>query len=68
VEQGAPAASSGLRADDLILSANGRPLLTVDDLQRAMVLAAGPALHLRVDRAGEDRFLVVFPAARPKAA
>ena len=68
VEQGAPAAAAGLRAQDLLLNANGRPLLTVDDLQRTMVLAADPVLRLQVDRAGETRSVVVLPAARPRAA
>jgi serine protease Do len=68
VEQGAPASLSGIQAQDLLLSANGRPLLTVDDLQRAMVLSSAPELHLGLDRAGQARSLVVVPAARPRAA
>ena len=68
VEEGAPAAASGLHAHDLLLSANGRPLFTVDDLQRAMVLAADHELRLQVERSGETRSVVVLPAARPRAA
>jgi S1-C subfamily serine protease len=38
VVSGGPAASAGLREGDLLLSANGEPLASIDDLQRAMVL------------------------------
>jgi S1-C subfamily serine protease len=68
VEAGAPAAASGVKADDLLLTANGRPLLTVDDLQRVMVLGATAALTLEIERGGDARTIVVAPAARPRAA
>jgi serine protease Do len=68
IEPGAPAAVSGLRAGDLLLTGDGRPLLTVDDLHRGMVLAAAAELTLQVDRGGEIRTAIVVPAARPRAA
>ena len=68
VEPGGPAAAAGLRAGDLLLSADHWELRTVDDLQRTMVLAGHPALTLEVERDGQRRDLLVSPAARPQAA
>ena len=68
VGAGTPAAASGLREDDVLLSANGRRVATVDDLQRVMVLSGEPELQLGVRRGGEERQLVVRPSARPRAA
>ena len=67
VAGGTPASDSGLRKDDVLLSANGRPVATVDDLQRALVLS-GPEVHLAVRRGGEDRQLLVRPSPQPRAA
>lgn len=52
VEAGSPAEGGGLRQGDLLVAADGGDLLTLDDLQRAMVLAAAPELELEVLRAG----------------
>jgi S1-C subfamily serine protease len=67
VGSGTPAAQSGLLADDVLLAANGRPVATVDDLQRVLVLS-GPEVRLEVRRRGEGRELVVRPSSRPRAA
>jgi serine protease Do len=66
VEPATPAAASGLQGDDLLLSADRYPIDTLDDLQRALVLAAHPEIGLEVLRAGSRRALVVRP--RPRAA
>lgn len=68
VEPGTPASVSGLRAQDLLVSANGWPVLTVHDLQRAMVLSPQPELRLELRRGGQPRELVVVPQPRPQAA
>lgn len=68
VEPNAPAAAAGLRVNDLLLRANRRAVLTVDDLQRAMVLSAPAALVLSIERDGRASTVAVEPAARPVAA
>jgi len=68
INGGVPSADeSGLRKDDVLLTANGRPVATVDDLQRVIVLS-GPEVRLAVRRGGEDRQLLVRPSPRPRAA
>lgn len=67
VGSGTPASDSGLRKDDVLLAANGRPVATVDDLQRVLVLS-GPEIRLAVRRGAEDRQLLVRAAPRPQAA
>jgi S1-C subfamily serine protease len=54
VEVAAPAAAAGIRGGDLLLSADGKPLGTVDDLQRVMVLSSAEELQLELLR-GESR-------------
>jgi serine protease Do len=66
VEPATPAFASGLQAQDLLLAANQSPIDTLDDLQRALVLAAAPELGLEVLRAGSRKSLTVRP--RPRAA
>jgi len=68
VEANAPASTAGLRAGDLLLRANSRAVLTVDDLQRAMVLSAPAALVLSLERDGRAQTIAVSPNARPAAA
>ena len=64
MEPNAPASAAGLRANDLLLRANSRAVLTVDDLQRAMVLSAPAALVLSIERDGRAETVSVEPAAR----
>jgi S1-C subfamily serine protease len=66
VEAGAPAGRAGLRQGDLLLRANGSPLYTLDDLQRALVLSDGQvSLELR---RGEEVRLVPIEPERKRAA
>lgn len=67
VGPGTPAAASGLVKDDVLLTANGRPVATVDDLQRVLVLS-GAEVRLAIRRGDEDRHIVVRPSSRPQAA
>jgi serine protease Do len=67
VGAGTPAAASGLVKDDVLLTANGRPVATVDDLQRVLVLS-GAEVRLAIRRGDEDRHIVVRPSSRPQAA
>jgi serine protease Do len=61
VEAGAPADRGGVREGDLLVSANGSEIVTLDDLQRVMVLTAEPELQLEVLRDGERRRLGLRP-------
>jgi S1-C subfamily serine protease len=63
-----PAARAGLKPSDLVLSANGVAVASVDDLVRAMVLGDGAELTLRVARGEERLTLQVTPRAERKAA
>ncbi len=64
VEAGTPAERAALADGDLLLSANGSPLDTLDDLQRVLVLSAPPEVQLEVLRRGERRRMAVRPAPR----
>ena len=68
VEPGTPADQGGVREGDLLLAANGSEVVTLDDLQRVMVLTARSELDLEVLRGGERRQLVLRPRALREAA
>jgi serine protease Do len=68
VARGEPAGFAGLRAGDLVLSANGVAVASVDDLIRTMVLGDGAELTLRVARGEERLALLVTPRAERQAA
>jgi serine protease Do len=63
VEEGSAADVAGLAEGDLLVSAGGRPLLSVDDLYDALDASeAGDSLELVVLRGTEERTVtVVFP-------
>jgi serine protease Do len=61
VVAGSPAETAGLRAGDLLVSAGGAPVETLDDLSRAMVLGAGEPLGVEVQRGEERQVLGVRP-------
>jgi serine protease Do len=68
VVSGEPADRGGLRAGDLVLSANGEPVGSVDDLVRKLVLSGGQTLALEVVRGRERLRLDVTPRAERRAA
>jgi serine protease Do len=55
VQGGTPADDAGLLPDDLLLGINGRPVNSVDDLQRLMALATEDEVHLDVLRKGRRK-------------
>jgi S1-C subfamily serine protease len=61
VEGGSPADRGGVREGDLLVSANASEVVTVDDLQRVMVLAPAPELDLEVIRGERRLHLAVRP-------
>jgi serine protease Do len=57
-----PAAKGGVRADDVILEVNGKPVTTAADLQRLMYDdAIGRGIAVRVLRSGRAIDLDVIP-------
>jgi S1-C subfamily serine protease len=62
VAEGSPAASAGLRAEDLIVELGGHPVERVDDVQRLMTDdAIGHALPVRVLRGERELELELWP-------
>jgi len=61
-----PAAKGGVRADDVILEVNGKPVTTAADLQRLMYDdAIGRGITVRVQRSGQTLDLDVTPVELP---
>jgi S1-C subfamily serine protease len=61
-----PAAKGGVRADDVILEVNGKPVTTAADLQRLMYDdAIGQGITVRVHRGGQTLDLDVTPVELP---
>jgi len=54
-EPGGPAAAAGLQEGDVILDLDGRPIVTVSDLQNQLLrLEPGSAVEITIRRAGRD--------------
>ncbi|MBJ6760489.1 trypsin-like peptidase domain-containing protein [Myxococcaceae bacterium JPH2] len=68
VKPGAPADDAGLLAEDLLLSINGRPVQSVDDLQRLMALSTDDAVQLDVLRKGRRKTTAVRAHPRLESA
>jgi S1-C subfamily serine protease len=68
VGAGSPAATAGLKAGDLLLSANGKAVTCVDDLQRVLVLAGPGEVELGVYRAGRRHQVTALPIPESQAA
>jgi len=68
VEDETPASASGLKAEDVLLTANESPILTIDDLQRVMVLAGAEPIRLEILRRHERGHLLLHPRPRARAA
>jgi S1-C subfamily serine protease len=61
-----PAAKGGVRADDVILEVNGKPVTAAADLQRLMYDdAIGRGITVRVQRRGQTLDLDVTPVELP---
>jgi len=63
-----PAQSAGLKKGDLLLSANGRTVSSIDDLQRVMVLSGQAEVRLEVYRGERREELLARPRLEAKAA
>src|SRR5215469_4130731 len=65
VGAGSPAQKAGLKKGDLVLTANGKPIASVDDLQRVMVLGGPGEVQLEIYRGEDRRRMSAFP--KPQA-
>jgi S1-C subfamily serine protease len=65
---GSPAQAAGLATNDLLLAAGERPVETLDDLQRVLVLAPGAEIAVEVLRGGKRERLAIRPRAARAAA
>lgn len=68
VARGEPAERAGLKEHDIVLSANGMPVASVDDLVRTMVLGGGGELTLAIARGDKQLTLAVTPRPAREAA
>jgi len=68
VGTGSPAQEAGLKKGDLVLTANGKPIASVDDLQRVMVLAGPGEVQLEIYRGEDRRRMSAFPKPQAEAA
>ena len=59
VEEGSPAETAGLSPGDLLVAADGRPLMVVEDLHEALEEFEGPSMELQVFRGTEERKVTV---------
>jgi len=63
VVEGSPAATAGLRPEDLIVELDGSPVADVGDIQRLMVVERiGASVPVRVLREDRDLELSLVPA------
>ncbi len=65
---GSPAQAAGLKKGDLLLSANGKPIASVDDLQRVLVLAGPGEVQLEIYRQEARHRLSAWPKPEARAA
>ena len=67
VGAGTPAELAGIREGELLLSANGAPLSSIDDLQRVMVFSENGTVRLKTAADTRRREVVVRPRAMAMA-
>lgn len=65
VVPGAPAAKAGIQVNDILLSANKKPLHTVADVSRAIQEAQGKAMTFELLRKGKRQTVEVTPEKNP---
>jgi regulator of sigma E protease len=64
VEPLSPASGAGLRAGDVVLTADGEPLASFDDLRAVVLASGGRTIPLEVWRDGETLALSITPQER----
>src|SRR5574341_165017 len=61
VAEGSPAASAGLRTDDLVTRVDGRPVSHWEDLDEAVAASGGRTLAVTVERGSTEQTVSVAP-------
>jgi len=64
IEPLSPASAAGLRPGDVILTADGRPLVAFDDLRQVVMSSGDETIPLEVWRDGNIRQLAITPTER----
>jgi S1-C subfamily serine protease len=68
VEGGGPAARAGVQEGDVLVSYDGRPVRTIDDLHRLLTAErVGLAAQLRLVRRGDQLTVAIVPGERSPA-
>ncbi len=65
VVKNSPAAKAGLRQHDIILRANGEPVLSMEDLSRLVGSGDAKPIELLLIRLGKEETIIVVPEERP---
>ena len=65
VVKDSPAAKAGLRQHDILLRANGEPVLSMSELSQLVAEGDAKPIELRLIRLGKDETIVVVPEERP---
>ncbi len=60
-----PAAKAGLRRHDILLRANGEPVLSMEELSRMVASGDAKPIELLLIRLGEEEKIIVVPEERP---
>jgi membrane-associated protease RseP (regulator of RpoE activity) len=61
-----PAAKAGLRQHDILLRANGEPVLSMEELSRMVASGDAKPIELLLIRLGKEETIVVVPEERPE--
>lgn len=65
VVKDSPAAKAGLRQHDILLRANGEPVLSMEELAKLVSEGGAEPIELRIIRLGKEETIVVVPEERP---
>jgi regulator of sigma E protease len=66
IQAGSPAESAGLRDGDILVSVDGRPVATADDVRAAVGAAGERDMTVVVERKGDEVPLHLVPRANPQ--
>lgn len=64
IQPGSPAAAAGFKPNDLVVSIDGQPIDSFEDMQRIVSDSAGDRLQIKVDRDGAQVLLAATPALK----
>ncbi|MEA2642128.1 MAG: regulator of sigma protease [Chloroflexota bacterium] len=65
IVQGTPAADAGLQAGDVVRSVAGKPVTTLEELQKSIQQELGQTVPVQIERDGQPMTIQVTPRANP---